>query len=172
MNPEGSLPLGVRLALAFLRFLRLGFVLMVVFSLLGASMGSWLTGAQGEDLQAGITAVLVGLGGIVVSNLLHAANLFVEALIDQILVAHLRSESADGLKDSKVFAVREWLDFARVSFLFVFVVLALLVGLLGLSRGFNECGVVSFAASVLLVGAGVVGYRVVKRRVTVVPVDR
>lgn len=144
----------------------------VVCVLLGGSIGSWVIGAQGGDLQAGLLAILVGVGGILASNVLHAANLFVEAVRDQIVVTHLRPEDAETEKDSRSVALRDLLAFGEVSIYFVLVVLALLVGCMGLSQGFNACRAFVMITAVLLTVASSWGVSAVKRRVEVAPVER
>lgn len=82
MNPEDKLPLGVRLSLAFLRFLWLALLMSLVGALIGGGTAAWLTAIEGESLQDGIFATLVGLAGVLIANVLYGGCLFIEALTE------------------------------------------------------------------------------------------
>jgi len=163
VNPEDELPIGIRLSLAFLRFLRLALVMAVVCSLLGGALGAWMLGIGGETVQDGLISVLVGVGGLLASNVFHAATLFVDVLVEQIQLPHRPGDAGDSPTLSSI-AIRDFMAFSEVSVLFVFAVQALFTGCMALAHGFNECKAWALVSSLVLIILSVLAFRSAKRR--------
>ena len=165
MNPEDGFPLGVRLSLAFLRFVRLVMILVVLASLMGGGIAAWLLGATGGDVHDGVTACLIGLGGLGIASLFHGGALLVELLGDQIQTTHHSGQSTAGPNTSwqKPY-FRSLLVSCESMIWFVFVPQVVLALGLGLANGFNGCRLGSLLLAPLLVLSLKFGLSLARRR--------